>query len=411
MRLAPAALKLDGAPGTQFSVDVVIEDVSELGAFEFGVLFDPSFAELKGIRVGPFLASTGRSVVCQQSAVSPTETEIVCNTPGVSPPGSSGSGAVASLDFAIRGQALGLFHLLLQGCKASDVLGGALVLNGCKDAKIAINPTPTPTPTPPRRMEKLPPLQNVFLTRQGAKIPPARCVDGTDAAALTESINVPVTGLDPKDPSQPQQLGGFSFQVKYDQSKVCVVLRPGAVWTVHPQQICTIEDSVTAPTLQGVARINCVTLGKATRVDTSTAAGRLLALIEARPQPELYSQIKPGQDNGQAVLLTNEACKLTDLQGHAIQVFSCDDASVTFRFLEGDVEPDCQVNALDTQAIAFRWGAQKGIQIYNDRFNLEPSGTQADQDIDVSDLQFVYGRFGSTCASPWPAQVPVNPKG
>jgi len=274
----------------------------------------------------------------------------------------------------------------------------------------APTPTPTATPNPVPRMQKLPPLQNLFLTRQGVKIPPVRCVDGTNAAILAESINVPVTGADPKNPAQAQQLGGFSFQVKYDPLKVCVRLRPGPAWTVNPQQVCTVQDSVTAPTLQGIARINCVTLGKATVVDTSTAAGRTLALIEVRPQPEAYSQIRANQDNGQVVQLNNEACKLTDLQGHAIQVLSCEDADVTVRFLEGDVEPDCQVNTLDTQAIAFRWGALKGSTIYNARFNLEPSGTQADQDIDINDLQFVYGRFGSTCAAPHPTQGPVNPK-
>jgi len=275
-------------------------------------------------------------------------------------------------------------------------------------------PTPTPTNTPTLvpipRMQKLPPLQNLFLTRQGVKIPPVRCVDSTNAAILAESINVPITGADPKNPAQAQQLGGFSFQVKYDPLKVCVVLRPGAAWTVNPQQVCTVQDSVTVPTLQGIARINCVTLGKATVVDTSTAAGRTLALIQVRPQPGAYSQIRANQDNGQVVQLNNEACKLTDLQGHAIQVLSCEDADVTVRFLEGDVEPDCQVNTLDTQAIAFRWGALKGSTIYNARFNLEPSGTQADQDIDINDLQFVYGRFGSTCAAPHPTQGPVNPK-
>ena len=84
---------------------------------------------------------------------------------------------------------------------------------------------------------------------------------------------------------------------------------------------------------------------------------------------------------------------------------------MTIRFLEGDVEPDCQITTLDTQAIAFRWGAHKGqTLLYNERFNLEPSGTQKDQDIDVNDLQFVYGRFGSTCLDPWPEQAPINQK-
>jgi hypothetical protein len=271
-------------------------------------------------------------------------------------------------------------------------------------------PTPTATPLPAPRMQKLPALQNLFLTRQGTKIPPLTCTAGADVATLSEAINIPISGLDPKDPSQPQQLGGFSFQVKYDPTRVCVELAPGPPWTQNPQQICTVEDAVTAPALQGIARIHCVTLGKATTVDTSNPAGRVLATIEVRPQPEAYSQIKPNQDNGQAIQINDEGCKLTDLQGHAITLLSCDDAAVTTRFLEGDVEPDCQVNALDTQAIAFRRGASKGSQIYLDRFNLEPSGTQADQDIDINDLQFVYGRFGSMSASPWPDQPPVNPK-
>jgi hypothetical protein len=279
--------------------------------------------------------------------------------------------------------------------------------------------TDTPTLVPIPRMQKCNvadavstscgTLQNVFLTRQGTKIPPSRCVDGTNGATLVERIHIPIGGVDPKDPTIPREIGGFSFQVKYDPLKVCIDLEPGPGWTANPQQICTVEDSISAPTLQGIARINCVTLGKATLVDTDDPVNRILASIVVRPQPEAYSQIIPNQDNGQAVQLNDEACKLTDLQGHAIEVFSCEDADVTLRFLEGDVEPDCQVNTLDTQSIAFRWGATKGNLLFNDRFNLEPT-IPRDQDIDVNDLQFVYGRFGSTCASPWPAQGPVNPK-
>ena len=59
----------------------------------------------------------------------------------------------------------------------------------------------------------------------------------------------------------------------------------------------------------------------------------------------------------------------------------------------------------------------KGSVIYKDFMNLEPSGAQADDDIDVNDLQFVYGRFGSVCSASGleidgthPPQPPVNPK-
>jgi hypothetical protein len=74
------------------------------------------------------------------------------------------------------------------------------------------------------------------------------------------------------------------------------------------------------------------------------------------------------------------------------------------------VEPDCTIDAVDAQAIAFRWGVEKGSLIYKDFMNLEPSSQQSDSDIDINDLQFVFGRFGSTCKAPHPAQDPVNPK-
>jgi hypothetical protein len=275
--------------------------------------------------------------------------------------------------------------------------------------------TNTPTQVPIPRMQKCTldtaistdcdNLTNLFLLRQGSKIPPFTCESGTDGVTLVERIHIPVTGPDPKDPSIDREIGGFSFQVKFDPLKVCVDLAEGPSWQVNPEQICTVDDAT-----QGIARINCVTLGKATIIDTDDPVNRILATITIKPQPEEYSQIKADQENGNAVQINNEACKLTDLQGHAIPTFSCEDADITIRYLEGDVEPDCQVNTLDTQSIAFRWGATKGSLVYLDRFNLEPSGTQADQDIDVNDLQFVYGRFGSTCTAPWPAQEPVNPK-
>jgi hypothetical protein len=123
----------------------------------------------------------------------------------------------------------------------------------------------------------------------------------------------------------------------------------------------------------------------------------------------MYSLIKPDQDNGQVVQVLNVGCELADLQGHPITIYSCEDAEVTIRYLEGDVEPDCTVDTMDAQAIAFRWGAEKGSLLYTDWFNLEPWGTQADSDIDISDQQFVYGRFGSSCGQPHPPQPPVNP--
>ncbi len=260
-------------------------------------------------------------------------------------------------------------------------------------------------PPPNPRMQKSPSLQNVWLTRQGSKVPPTDCLAGTDIGTLTEQLNQAITSQDPKDPSAVQQIAAFEFEVLYNNKKVCVDLTTGADW-VTAGAICIIEDSASKPQLEGVARIGCVTQKGAPAIDNLAA----LARIDVYPQPELYSQMKPNQDNGVVVQINNVNCDLGDEQGHAIPIFACDDADITFRYLEGDVEPDCSVDAVDAQAIAFRWGVEKGSLIYNDFMNLEPSGAQQDEDIDINDLQFVFGRFGSTCAGPNPPQPPVNPK-
>ncbi|MEX2158096.1 MAG: hypothetical protein WEB04_01700 [Dehalococcoidia bacterium] len=291
------------------------------------------------------------------------------------------------------------------------------------------NTPPPPTVTPPDfpQMQKLCAAKgapnastgsaqcNLFLTRQSiAKIPPLTCGGGTNAATIQERLSIPIPDLpEPKGDDfdgdtivDRQQLGAFEFEVHFDEDKVCVNLVPGAAAAT---MLCVVEDKDSSQ-LEGVARIGCVTLGKAEYPDTTTKDGRHLADIVVRPQPDEYSVIRPNQDNGNVIQLNNVGCELADLQGHPIPVFSCEDADVTIRFLEGDVAPDCAVNALDTQAIAFRWGVNKGSTIYTDFMNLEPSGTQADDDIDIKDLQFVFGRFGSTCKVPWPAQLPINAK-
>ena len=268
-------------------------------------------------------------------------------------------------------------------------------------------PTPTPTNTPPPipQMSKVPALQNVFLTRQGSKIPPASCGAGTNVGGLSEVLSQGIVSADPKGETGFQVLAAFEFEVHYDATKVCVDLSQGATWTAAGA-VCIIEDSQSKPALEGVARIGCVTPGKAGAIDQAAA----LAQVDVRPQPDIYSQAKPNQDNGVVVQINNVDCDLSDEQGNAIPIFSCDDADITFRYLEGDVDANCSVTASDAQAIAFRWGAEKGSLIYKDFMNLEPSGAQADDDIDINDLQFVYGRFGSTCEAPHPDQPPVNPK-
>jgi hypothetical protein len=67
------AVKIDPAvknvnPGEHFSVTVEIEDVVDLGAFEFEITYDSTCVEATDAALGSFLGSTGRSV----SPVGPT---------------------------------------------------------------------------------------------------------------------------------------------------------------------------------------------------------------------------------------------------------------------------------------------------------------------------------------------------
>jgi hypothetical protein len=83
----------------------------------------------------------------------------------------------------------------------------------------------------------------------------------------------------------------------------------------------------------------------------------------------------------------------------------CGDASVTVRILEGDLNLDCNVDLLDQQLIASKYGTFFGNLFYDPWFDLEPA--LKDFDIDIKDLQKVFGRDGSTCQAPVPAQPPA----
>lgn len=313
-------------------------------------------------------------------------------------------------------------------------------------------PTNTPTPTPPpiprwvkaacpappadptKCDEKKNPsnpahLDNLFLEddpNPNGKL--TRCEDGTDVAVFHEMLTKSIVSQDPKGSGAFQKLGAFSFEVRFDPKLLCINLETSpdmpAGWT------CFIDDKDEGLELQGIARMGCVSKGKATlpwpnQVDSNgdpSGGGPLLAILEVRPQPELYTQLKANQDNGIVAQLLDQDCKLGDDQGHPIEIFSCEDAELTIRRLEGDVAGDCAVDALDQQVIAFRWGATKGSLVYNSRYDLEPSGfptggLNGDGDIDIKDIQFVFGRHGSLCTQQnregfsgpsWPAQLPVQ---
>jgi hypothetical protein len=298
----------------------------------------------------------------------------------------------------------------------SEAAAGVLETLTINCVPAANTATPVPTSTPPSIpfVQKLPALQNVFLTRQGAKIPPQTCAAGTDVGVLNETLGGPISTTSK---GVLQHIGAFEFEMRFDAKLVCVSVVAGPMFSGANATCSTL----TSPD-KGLVRFGCFTIGKNSAIN----GPGVLAVISVRPQPELYSQMRPGQSNGIPVQILNQGCQLSDDQGIAIPISSCEDADITFRFLEGDVTgPDCAVNSLDAQNIAMRWGATKGNLLYNSFLDLSPTGhgLNGDGRIDIQDLQFVFGRLSSvgtrskggntTCpltGTAWPPQPPVNPK-
>jgi uncharacterized repeat protein (TIGR01451 family) len=261
-------------------------------------------------------------------------------------------------------------------------------------------------------IKKVPHIGNLWLCQ-----PVATCADpaaGIGERDFNVELNAPITSIEPKCPDVPtpapsgpavcpaQRIGSFEFEIRYDSKLVSVTVEPGPIFQ-RADALCT-----STPT-QHAVQFRCNIKGKP--VDAASGPG-VLAIVRVRATSDVYSMLMAEQDNGIVTQLNNQDCQLSDLQGHPIKTALCSDAWVTIRYLEGDLNADCEVDVRDQQEIAFRWGSVLGMLMYNSRFDLEPSAPKrGDSDIDAKDLQVVFGRHGSTCADPHPAQPPIDPSG
>ena len=105
--------------GGNFTADVTIANVADLGGFQFTLSFSPNIARVEGVDLGDFLGSTGRST----SAIGPD----INNGAGTvafgafsfgEPLGADGSGMLATISFSP--QAGGQSNLHLQDVQATD---------------------------------------------------------------------------------------------------------------------------------------------------------------------------------------------------------------------------------------------------------------------------------------------------
>ena len=167
---------------------------------------------------------------------------------------------------------------------------------------------------------------------------------------------------------------------------------------------------------ENIVHFGCVTVGSTPTGPASTSIGDQIniASLVLIPHEDLNNDLFPGNNNGVLTVIKDNGCELVDIFGHPVLgsingglTPFCGDLAVTVRILEGDIDLNCTVNNADAQAIAVRYGGFFGSLVYSKWFDLEPQFH--DLDIDIKDIQKVFGRIGSTCQTPVPAQQPLPP--
>jgi hypothetical protein len=144
VRLDPAVR--NGEPGGTFTVDVVVDDAVDLGAFQFDLIYDASVVVVTDIVLGPFLASTGR--------ITQPVGDNIDNVAGTvsfgafsfgNSAGPEGPGLLATITFTASGA--GISVLNLQNVIVTDTLANAQSVSVENGTVIVAVPTPASTPT------------------------------------------------------------------------------------------------------------------------------------------------------------------------------------------------------------------------------------------------------------------------
>jgi hypothetical protein len=292
--------------------------------------------------------------------------------------------------------------------------------------------TDTPTPVPGVRMEKdcdpntdgVQSNCNLWLMKS--------CVDAAAGKGCLE-IDEWIFGIvdldNPNDSDDiPEGLGAWENQIRFDHKFISLTKVPDLTWLLSGGRLPGNdgEQGYVAGCYISIMSEDNILEGCVTKDDPEVDGQQpgpqgdgLIERITVIPNINdlIYrSDFRPTKDNGIMIDLVDDNCEVTDTQGEQIEgtlpgqlTTVCGDAHITLRFLEGDLNLDCAVTVLDDQAIAFRYGSHLGLQLYDRWFDLEPKWS--DDDIDIKDMQFVFGRNFSTCADPIPDDqaIPIPP--
>ena len=211
----------------------------------------------------------------------------------------------------------------------------------------------------------------------------------------------------------PDGLGAYEFTVEFDNFVIASVNPRDVVFSAGGAGAARSAGAAcqTNIVLESSVRFGCTTTGP---LPAGPAGAMDIAELDIIPAADDVKDLFPGNDNGMPTIIKDNGCELVDVFGHAVTgsvngglVATCGDLAVTVRILEGDLNLDCKVDVADESLIATHYGAAFGSTYYDKWFDLEPRFH--DLDIDIKDLQKVFGRDGSDCQGPVPEQTPVTP--
>jgi hypothetical protein len=131
-----------------FTVSVMIDDASDLGAFQFDLRYTAAIVRVNGVTLGAFLGSTGRSVAPIGPKIDNQAGKVTFGTFSFGDlQGPNGTGELAIISFTAQGQ--GGSPLDLRSVLVLDTSGHSQVASIEDGSVVVSGPTmPTPTATP-----------------------------------------------------------------------------------------------------------------------------------------------------------------------------------------------------------------------------------------------------------------------
>jgi hypothetical protein len=144
VRIDPAIINV--ALGHTFSVNVMADGATDLGAFQFDILYDPAVVSVTTIELGPFLGSTGRTAQPLKASIdNAAGTATFAAFSFGSSAGPEGTGLLATITLAAVGQ--GASALNLQNVLVTDTMARAQSTSVSGGRVMVAVPTPTSLPT------------------------------------------------------------------------------------------------------------------------------------------------------------------------------------------------------------------------------------------------------------------------